>query len=269
MLRWKLILVLVKKDIEDVFKSKNVLVSLFFLPFMFSILIPYLMIGLPASRGRVNLDQSVQFFVKLLPPLTANWAALDLIQKYFIILSFFPTIFLVMLGPLLPSIIASESIAGEKERQTLESLLATPLTESELLLGKIISSLVPSLLIVWLFSVPYVLLIDFYLYPILGFFLFPDLRFIFLMFVMAPLLTFASVVAMIWISLRVKVARDAQQLSVLIVMPLILFLMIEVLGAIFFDIFLILGTLGFVFLDLVLYQFLKSSFNREKLLSKL
>ncbi|MBD3171504.1 ABC transporter permease subunit [Candidatus Bathyarchaeota archaeon] len=33
------------------------------------------------------------------------------------------------------SVIATDSFAGEKERNTLEVLLATPLTDSELLVG--------------------------------------------------------------------------------------------------------------------------------------
>lgn len=42
-------------------------------------------------------------------------------------------------------VIALESFAGERERLSLEPLLATPLTDSQLYLGKIIASLVPPL----------------------------------------------------------------------------------------------------------------------------
>lgn len=47
-------------------------------------------------------------------------------------------------------VIALESFAGERERLSLEPLLATPLTDTELYLGKILASLVPPLVAAYL-----------------------------------------------------------------------------------------------------------------------
>jgi ABC-2 type transport system permease protein len=174
-----------------------------------------------------------------------------------------------MMPAILPSILASESVAGEKERNTLESLLATPLTDGEILFGKILSSAVPSIIVVWLSSIPYVVLVDFFLYKELGFILLPDFRFIILMGIVAPLLVFASVTAMVWLSTRVKAARDAQQLSILIVLPLLTIVMVEVIGFMFSPLFLLSGILILIFIDILIYYLVKRSFNREFLLSKI
>jgi ABC-2 type transport system permease protein len=174
-----------------------------------------------------------------------------------------------MMPAILPSILASESVAGEKERNTLESLLATPLTDGEILFGKILSSAVPSIIVVWLSSIPYVVLVDFFLYKELGFILLPDFRFIILMGIVAPLLVFASVTAMIWLSTRVKADRDAQQLSILIVLPLLTIVMVEVIGFMFSPLFLLSGILILIFIDILIYYLVKRSFNREFLLSKI
>lgn len=56
------------------------------------------------------------------------------------------TLILVIL-PLvtLPTIIASYSIVGEKNNKSLEPILASPTTDGELLLGKVLSAFVPSM----------------------------------------------------------------------------------------------------------------------------
>src|SRR3954453_21948939 len=61
----------------------------------------------------------------------------------------FSSMFL-LLPMLLPSIIASYSIVGEKTNRTLEPLLATPIKTWELLAGKILAALLPSMLLTWL-----------------------------------------------------------------------------------------------------------------------
>lgn len=268
-LRRKLVKILVQKDIADIFKSKNILLSMFFLPLSFAILFPTLMVGIPIMRGEIEISANIQFVVDIIPPLTDNWNILDAEQRYLIVLSFFPVIFLLMMPAILPSILASESVAGEKERNTLESLLATPLTDSEILLGKILSSAIPSILVVWLSCIPYVLLIDYFVYEKLGFLLLPDLRFLILLGTVAPLLVFASVTAMVWLSTRVKAARDAQQLSILIVLPLLTIVMVEIIGFMFSWLFLFIGILALAFIDLIAYYLVKRSFNREFLLSKI
>src|SRR4029450_3613219 len=60
----------------------------------------------------------------------------------------FSSMFL-LLPMLLPSIIASYSIVGEKSNRTLEPLLATPIKTGELLTGKILASLLPTMLLTW------------------------------------------------------------------------------------------------------------------------
>src|SRR6185369_9700993 len=58
----------------------------------------------------------------------------------------FSSMFLLM-PMILPSIIAAYSIVGEKTNHTLEPLLATPVKTWELLAGKMLASLIPSILL--------------------------------------------------------------------------------------------------------------------------
>lgn len=54
---------------------------------------------------------------------------------------------IILLPVMLPISIAADSIVGEKERHTLVPLLATPLSDGELLLGKFLTALIPGIIV--------------------------------------------------------------------------------------------------------------------------
>jgi ABC-2 type transport system permease protein len=64
----------------------------------------------------------------------------------------------VGLGLLVSGILASDSVAGERERTTLESLLLTPIGRGPLMLGKI-GAILASWLLVFVISTPYILVV--------------------------------------------------------------------------------------------------------------
>src|SRR5688500_10426430 len=61
-------------------------------------------------------------------------------------------VLLYMLGipAVVPSFVAAFSVVGERQQGTLEPLLTTPIRREELLLGKAIAALLPSLLVAYL-----------------------------------------------------------------------------------------------------------------------
>ncbi len=110
------------------------------------------------------------------------------------------------------TLIAANALVGEREQNTLEPLLCTPLTDRELIWGKTLSSLVPSLAILWggtaLSSVGLILLSLVFQAPIV---MFPDLPGLFLIAVGGPIILLAVVSVMILISGRVKRVYEAYQ----------------------------------------------------------
>ena len=73
----------------------------------------------------------------------------------------------------LPSGIASYSIAGEKLQKSLEPLLATPMTDGEILLGKCAASFVPSMASIYAGAVIFMTLMDIFTRTELGIFTIP------------------------------------------------------------------------------------------------
>ena len=58
--------------------------------------------------------------------------------------------YFLLLPAIIPLAIAVYSIVGEKEQTTLEPLLATPISDLELFLGKALASVIPALAINWI-----------------------------------------------------------------------------------------------------------------------
>ena len=115
--------VLVRKEWEEVFRIRLVIFSVLFMPLLLAGFATYLV-----------------WQVHALPQEAAGTRAalLNTALMYFLILPV-----------MIPVTIAVYSIVGEKEQGTLEPLLATPLTDWELFLGKALAAVLPALGLTW------------------------------------------------------------------------------------------------------------------------
>jgi ABC-2 type transport system permease protein len=114
---------------------------------------------------------------------------------------------------------ASHSIISEKQARTLEPLLATPVTTTELLAAKIVASLVPSLVVAQVAAALYLVLIAaFSGAAVAGAILTP--RALLLQLAIGPLAALVALELAVMTSSRVNDPRTAQQVGVLIIVPL-------------------------------------------------
>lgn len=126
-----------------------------------------------------------------------------------------------MLSPMLglvaiipASLIAANALVGEREQNTLEPLLCTPLTDRELLTGKVLSSFIPSIVLL-LGSILVSELATIAIFLIGGYepMLFPDIPGLVLLLTAGPLMILAMNSIMILISGRVSRVYEAYQVS--------------------------------------------------------
>ncbi|MHA1696092.1 MAG: hypothetical protein ACTSWR_11700 [Candidatus Helarchaeota archaeon] len=132
----------------------------------------------------------------------------------------------------LPTYIAADSFVGEKVRKTIEALLVAPISDNELLLGKVLVSLIPTLLFSYLFIGVYIIGINILQLVNYGaiVFIFPDLGFILGCLLHIPLLCIITIEIMVIISLKVKGIREAQQIGGVVVIPVISFMFLPFAG---------------------------------------
>ena len=90
------------------------------------------------------------------------------------------------------SIIAADSFAGEKERKTMENVVLLPITKLELIIGKVMTSFIPSLFIVVTCFFGLGLLTNLIFFPYLNgnVLIFMDLGNLLIGFLLSPLISF-------------------------------------------------------------------------------
>ncbi|ADO74002.1 ABC transporter permease subunit [Stigmatella aurantiaca] len=203
------------KDFLDLRKNVGLLLSMGVLPLVF-VLVPIGVVWAYAARpDDPNLRVIAHYYNQDL--LLGESAAMFLIDKT---LTDWFGMFLVM-PVFVPILISSQSVAGEKERRTLEPLLASPVTAAELVAGKSLASLVPAVGISWLAFAVFCVGVDVVAWPLVQGPLMPNVLWTFGIFVLAPLFAFFGNGVAVLLSARVSEARTAQQLSALVVLPLV------------------------------------------------
>ena len=203
------------KDFLDLRKNKGLLWTMAALPAVLVLVPVGIVYGYAHDPGDPSLrtmalfyDPHIQLSVNaarfLIDKTLTDWFGLYLIMPVFV-----------------PIFISSQSVAGEKERRTLEPLLASPVTAAEILAGKSLASLVPAVALSVLAFILLCALVDAVAWPFTHELLLPNQMWLFGVLVIAPLFAFFGNGVAVLVSARVAEARMAQQLSGLVTLPLI------------------------------------------------
>jgi ABC-2 type transport system permease protein len=177
--------------------------------------------------------------------------------------------FYVLGGAMLPTLLASYSLVGEKIEKSLEPLLATPITDSELLLGKSIAAFIPSVGALYIGIIIYMILSDLLTHGTLGYYYFPNWNIALIMLVLMPLMIILSIEWSVIVSSRASDPRSAQMQGLFIIIPLAVIYVATEVGAITLNtttLWIIAGAA--LVLDIVLYYFSTKIFQREEILTK-
>lgn len=238
--------VIATKDFKVFLKKKNIVYSTLVVPLIVTFLFP-LVIEYINRRGGNAVSPA----------------------ELTILLSSF-TFFYLNIAGLIPTTIASYSLVGEKIEKSLEPLLATPITDGEILLGKGISAVIPPMAAILGGGALFMVLMDAVTFDKLGYYFFPNWNAGIVLFLMVPLAAILSVEWNVIVSARVSDVRVAQQIGMLMILP---FAGIYVGGEInLIDLGvtnnLLLITGAIVLLDLLLLYVAKATFQREEILTK-
>ena len=254
---------IIRKEWAEVFKNRMVLFTVIFLPLLFTAL-PLIILYATGDAGVSEMDSEMpaQFAQICDEGLTGG----ECFQVYMTS----QMMMLFMMMPLIiPVNIAAYSIVGEKTTHSLEPLLATPITTGELVTGKNLSAVIPAVIATWL---------AFGLYALGAVILVPsgallralfDTMWLLAVFLLGPLLAVLSVNFSIMVSSRVNDPRVAEQMSTVVIIPIMGLFFGQIAGLFFINSSFILWTaLVTVLLDLgVLYLAVKL-FQRETILTR-
>lgn len=255
------------KDWKELRQSKQAMLPMLILPVIFVVVLPVILVfAATQAAADPRTAEMLKNMSKIgLPPDLNEQQAVIYMMLIFILAPFF-----LLIPVMNASIIAASSFAGEKERKTIEGLLYTPVTDKELVLGKVAVCVVPAVLIAWLSFVVYGVLVNAFAYPFFGRLIFPTTNWVTLIFWLTPGLSFLSLAMVVAVSQRAAGVWEAQQISALLLLPIIGVMISQVKGVLYLTVpvNLIAGAVIYV-IDVFVYRWLVRTLNRERIVTKL
>jgi ABC-type Na+ efflux pump permease subunit len=261
-------MVIARKEMREAFRSRTIKYSVVGMGLLFGFVIPLLysligtMIGTSSGSSLSSLPVPTDFF----PAFAAGQRA------YLFFLYLIVSFMLLMVPVILPVYISADSFAGEKERKTIQQLLSTPLTDSEILLGKMLTSLIPTLITTYICILSTTIIVNLSWWRTFGSLqiVFPNAASFIQLIALYPLLAFFGTLTMVWVSTRVNKVMEATQLGSVVVVPALIIGLITIIFGGLVSIYFALVTVGiFALVDYGLFRVASRKFTREAILRRI
>jgi ABC-2 type transport system permease protein len=262
-------MILARKELRDVFRSRMIKLNFIIPAIIFGVVFPIVfgMLGSLISTATISGASPFPLPPDFFPDITSPNQRMYLALLYTIC-----TVFILMLATFLPIYIAADSFAGERERKTIQQLLASPLTDSEILLGKILTAFIPTIITTYAVTLSMTLVINFAWLNAFHEFrlIFPNLVALVQILFLYPELAFFTILTMCWVSTRVNKVMEATQFGSIVVVPVLLIMFGSFFGLPVLTVnFAILVAAVFALVDYGLFKVASRRFSREALLTKI
>lgn len=257
---------LIQKDINEITSTKQVIMPMTMVPIILTVLIP---LGIIIGAGFIGNDSSVFAkmgpLIKKLPSEYLNYTPSQLLIKI-MINYMFPSYFLII--PIMCSgVIGASSFVGEKEHKTMESLLYTPISMEQLLRAKILGVFTPSYIVTLISFIAFGIIINIGGFIYFGKLIFPDVKWLIIIIWISPAINLLSLIFTVMVSAKSETFQEAQQVSGLLVLPVVLLLVGQMTGVLMLSnlVMVIAGGVLFI-IDYILIKRVASKFVPEKLI---
>jgi ABC-2 type transport system permease protein len=254
------------KDLKESAGTSQVLAPAIIVPLVFVVLYPIsMLLGLRyMSAADVNslFEKIPPGALPILTGLTAQGKAA------YVATAFLFSAFFLIIPTMMATILAANSFAGEKERHTLEGMLYTPASDTELVVGKIMGAVAPAVLFSWVCFAIYTVIVNVLGTPIVGRQYFPTMNWWVLMFLVVPAASVFVTACVVWVSARVATYQAANSIAGLAVLPVMLLVFGQVSGVMLAGpgVFAVLGIV-LALADVGLMWWIVTTFDRERVVS--
>jgi ABC-type Na+ efflux pump permease subunit len=274
-MNWRAITAIVRKDIRVLMRTRGVITPLIVVPLLFTVFFPIFFAMLPQLGDVMGISPSMNGVDAWLNRFPGGFrAAMSLYTErerivVMMVVYYFAPMYL-LLPMMVASVVAADSIAGEKERKTLEALLYTPTSDRDLLTAKLLAALLPALAVAWGGFIVYSVIVNLAAWPTFGRIFFPTGMWWILAFWVAPAVAGLGMGITVLISARVSTFQEAYQLGGLVVLPIVGLMVGQGAGALYVGPFLVF-LLGLVAWSIngVLFVFGVRALRRSSLLLRM
>jgi ABC-type Na+ efflux pump permease subunit len=230
----------IRKELVDYRRTRAIVVTMIIFPFIFLVEpIVSIFVASPSGSG-ASLDSFVTF----------------------------PLLYMLLIPTVMPSTLAAYSVVGEREQGTLEPLLTTPLRTNELILGKALAVMVPTMVLSYSLYVLFLLAVRLFAHPAIASAVFHEGPVLLALFLFAPLVAGWAIVVGLAVSVRANEVRVAQQLGALASFPIVGVVLLMAVGVIHptFEVAFAFAV-GLLAIDLRALRIVSRMFDRERLVT--
>jgi ABC-2 type transport system permease protein len=253
---------IIDKEWAEVFKNRMVLFTVIIMPLIFTVLPLVILYATRTTGGTGETTDVPGMFAQM----CGKISGMDCLQIYMV--NQFLILFMIM-PVAIPVAIAAYSIVGEKTTRSLEPLLATPITTEELLAGKSLAAAIPAILATWGSFAIFLLLAPLtgISRPVQQYLLGPT--WLLAVALLGPLMAIMAVNFAVIVSSRVSDPRVAEQISMVIIVPVMAVMFAQIGGLIVVNVQLVLvSALVLALIDVFLVYMGARMFQRETILTK-
>ena len=259
-----------EKDLRELSANRMVVLPMIIVPAVLCIVLPLvlLVVGL---KSDILLIQGAQLIEGVLHAYPVPPEFVTVTERVLFVFLNYTMLGLFMIIPIMvSSIIAAHAIAGEKERGTLETLLYTPVTNRQFFLGKLLSAFLPAVIISVVSFLLYFATTNLVFFALRGVMVIRSWIWLPAMLLLTPAVSLLGLGGTLLVSLRSKTFMQAQQASGFIVLPCVLYIGVQMSGAIVINP-LVITLLGVILLaaDWLIVARLGPRFERERIISSL
>lgn len=228
---WRIVRAIALRDIRMLLANKTTAVPMVILPLVIFAGLP-LLVGLAPMAMKLPVND-LDILVGALPDHEAARLPTAPDARLAVLLLAYLLAPMLLLVPLMLSIVAAAgSIAGERERRTLETLLLSPATDRQLFIAKTAGAWAPAVAITFIGAIVYQAVANHTLTDT-GVQPFPNATWTLLIVWVSPALAAATLGVVVAISARSRTYEGALQAGGLLVLPLIAVLIAQATGLLF------------------------------------
>jgi ABC-2 type transport system permease protein len=254
------------KDLKESAGTSQVLAAAIIVPLVFVVVYP---VGMLIGVRYMSAADVTSLFEKIpqgaLPVLTG---LTDVGKAAYVSTVYLFSAFFLIIPAMIATLLAANSFAGEKERHTLEGLLYTPVSDTELVVGKILGAVIPAIVFSWVCFVVYAIIVNVLGTPLVGHQYFPTLNWWVLMVLVVPAVAVFVTACVVWVSARVATYQAANSIAGLVVLPVLLLVLGQVSGVMIAGpgVFAVLGV-ALAIADVGLMWWIVKTSDRERMVS--
>ena len=251
-----------KKDFRGITSNKQVLAVMLIVPLALTVVLPTILI-----LTTYFSPESASDFQKLIDmlPISAGGDTRQMII-YLVINKIMPAFFMII--PIMASsVMAASSFVGEKEKQTLETLLYSPLYLKQLFVAKIFAAFAVGISVTYISFAAMLAILQAEVFIITGSLVAVEISWAVVLLLVSPSVSLIAIALTVRGSAKAQTVEQAQQSAVFLIFPIIALVISQLAGIMILNTGILLA-LGAVLAALcaVLIKSSAKNFTYEKLL---